>query len=83
MFFVVSLSNSFLPQVVGIMDFGLAKVADLIIKYVITQAVNPESHISFSEAINQDSGRTTEVVLKMVPSFDPEVNLVHEMILFL
>ncbi|KAL8131166.1 hypothetical protein AgCh_007189 [Apium graveolens] len=60
-------------DVVGIMDFGLAKVADLIIKYVITQAVNPESHISFSEEINQDSGRTTEVVLKMVPSFDHEL----------
>lgn len=65
------------------MDFGLGKIADLIIKYVITQAVNPESHISFSEEINQDSGHIDEVVLKMIPSSDPEVNLVHEMIIFL
>ncbi|KAK1405474.1 centromere/kinetochore protein zw10-like [Heracleum sosnowskyi] len=60
-------------DVVGVMDFGLAKVADLIIKYVISRAVNPESHISFSEEMNQDSGCTTEVVLKMVPSFEPEL----------
>lgn len=65
------------------MDFGLGKIADLIIKYVITQAVNPESHISFSEEINQDSGHIDEVVLKMIPSFDPEVNIVHDMIIFL
>lgn len=70
----------YLPQVVGVMDFGLAKVADLMIKYVITQAVNPESHISFSEGMNQDSGRSTEVILKMVQSSAPEVNLVHELI---
>ncbi|KAK1355755.1 hypothetical protein POM88_049011 [Heracleum sosnowskyi] len=61
-------------DVVGVMDFGLAKVVDLIIKYVITQAVNPESHISFSEEMIQDSGRKTEVVLKMVPSFEPKRN---------
>ncbi|KAL1821764.1 hypothetical protein ACET3Z_016633 [Daucus carota] len=60
-------------DVVGVMDFGLGKIADLIIKYVITQAVNPESHISFSEEINQDSGHIDEVVLKMIPSFDPEL----------
>ncbi|KAK1359167.1 hypothetical protein POM88_043641 [Heracleum sosnowskyi] len=60
-------------DVVGVMDFGLAKVVDLIIKYVITQAVNPESHISFSEEMIQDSGRKTEVVLKMVPSFEPKL----------
>ncbi|KAK1356914.1 hypothetical protein POM88_050170 [Heracleum sosnowskyi] len=60
-------------DVVGVMDFGLAKVVDLIIKYVITQAVNPESHISFSEEMIQDSRRKTEVVLKMVPSFEPKL----------
>lgn len=59
-------------DVVGVMDFGLAKIADLMIKYVITQAVNPEFHTFFSEEINQDSGHITEVVLKIVPSFDPE-----------
>ncbi|KAK2979032.1 hypothetical protein RJ640_013666 [Escallonia rubra] len=57
-------------EVVGILDYGLAKVADLFIKHVITPAVNHVPHISFVEELNQDSKSTTEVVLKMVLSSD-------------
>lgn len=56
-------------QVVGILDYGLAKVADLIIKHVISQAVNCGSSSSFMEETNQDS-----MMLKIV-SCHPKVNL--------
>ncbi|CAK9134758.1 unnamed protein product [Ilex paraguariensis] len=60
-------------DVLGILDYGLAKVADLIIKYVITPTVNCGMHVSFVEEINQPSGHTTEVVLKIIPSSDPKI----------
>ncbi|KAK3022010.1 hypothetical protein RJ639_045171 [Escallonia herrerae] len=59
-------------EVVGILDYGLAKVADLFIKHVVTPAVNHVPHTSFVEELNQDSKSTTEVVLKMVLSSDPK-----------
>lgn len=65
------------------MDYGIAKVADLMIKYVITPAVNSGSRTSFLEEIKQDSGQISEVVLKIVPSFDPKVNLIFGMVTFM
>ena len=58
---------------VGILDYGLAKVADLIIKHVITPVVNRGSPISFVEEVNQDSKEMTEAILKIVPAIDPKV----------
>ena len=55
------------------MDYGLAKVADLIIKHVITPVVKRGSAISFVEEVNQDSKEMTEAILKIVPSIDPKV----------
>ncbi|KAK9284581.1 hypothetical protein L1049_023757 [Liquidambar formosana] len=60
-------------DVVGVLDYGLAKVADLMIKYVITPAVNYRSPISFVEERNQDSEQMTGVILKIVPSTDPKI----------
>ena len=60
---------------VGILDYGLAKVADMMIKFVITPAVNFSSRVSFAEEINQVAGHKTEVILKLIPSSDPKVNL--------
>ncbi|KAK7276490.1 hypothetical protein RIF29_17630 [Crotalaria pallida] len=48
---------------VGILEYGLAKFADLTIKYVITPFVNCERPVSFLEEFNQESS-----VLKIVPS---------------
>ncbi|KAK3038916.1 hypothetical protein RJ639_027544 [Escallonia herrerae] len=64
-------------EVVGILDYGLAKVADLFIKHVVTPAVNHVPHTSFVEELNQDSKSTTEVVLKMVLSSDPKSLIVY------
>jgi centromere/kinetochore protein ZW10 len=50
-------------EVVGILEYGLAKVADLMIKYVITPLINRGQPLSFLEESNQDSA-----VLKIVPS---------------
>ena len=59
---------------VGILDYGLAKVADLLIKYVMSPALNSGSPCSFVEEINEDSGCVTEAVLNIVISSDPKVN---------
>ncbi|KAF7140520.1 hypothetical protein RHSIM_Rhsim06G0169400 [Rhododendron simsii] len=62
-------------EVVGILDYGFAKVADKMIKYVIAPALKCQSHVSFAEEMNQESGRVSEAILKIVPSFDPKCNL--------
>ena len=54
----------------GILDYGLAKVADLMIKYVVSAAVNYRSPASFVEDLVQDSEVITGAVIKIVPSHD-------------
>ncbi|GFP90896.1 centromere/kinetochore protein zw10 homolog [Phtheirospermum japonicum] len=54
-------------DVAGILDYGLAKIADLIIKYVLTPVVSC-TVTPFIEEINKDLGHVPEAVLKMVPS---------------
>lgn len=58
---------------VGMMDYGLAKVADLMIKHVIAPVVSFRSTIVV-ELINQDSGNGAEANLKILPSADPNVD---------
>uniref|UniRef100_M1BNQ7 ATZW10 n=3 Tax=Solanum tuberosum TaxID=4113 RepID=M1BNQ7_SOLTU len=58
---------------VGIMDFGLAKVADLMIKHVIVPVVSFRSTIVV-EWINQESGNGVKANLKICPSADPNVD---------
>lgn len=60
-------------NVVGILDYGLAKVADLIIKYVVTPAVNQGSPILFVEELDRDPKEMTEAALKMMPSVEPKI----------
>ncbi|KAL3337663.1 hypothetical protein AABB24_030004 [Solanum stoloniferum] len=55
---------------VGIMDYGLAKVADLMIKHVIMPVVSFRSTIVV-EWINQESGNGVKANLKILPSADP------------
>lgn len=59
---------------VGILDYGLAKVADKMIKYVIAPVVKFQSHVSFAEEMNQVNGHISEAILRIVPSSDPKVN---------
>lgn len=60
---------------VGILDYGLSKVADLIIKYVVTPVVNHGVPVSFVEELTQDSKEMTEAVLNILPT--GKVNIVH------
>ncbi|KAI7734811.1 hypothetical protein M8C21_017784 [Ambrosia artemisiifolia] len=53
--------------VVGILDYGLAKVADLMTRHVITPAVGSISHSFSVEEQKLDSGDITEAVLRITP----------------
>ncbi|CAL5190270.1 unnamed protein product [Lathyrus oleraceus] len=55
-------------EVVGILEYGLAKVADLMIKYVIIPFINRGQPLSFIDESNQDSA-----VLKIVPRPDSKL----------
>ncbi|XP_073296675.1 centromere/kinetochore protein zw10 homolog isoform X1 [Primulina huaijiensis] len=58
-----------------ILDYGLAKVADLIIKHTITPVVSARATPSLIEDTDQDLDRIPEAVLKIVPSSNPEARL--------
>ncbi|KAH9793478.1 Centromere/kinetochore protein zw10-like [Citrus sinensis] len=60
-------------EVVGILDYGLAKVADLKIKYVISPAVSYGSPITFVEELNPGPEKMSEAILRMVPSVDDKI----------
>ncbi|BFG26025.1 hypothetical protein CerSpe_122990 [Prunus speciosa] len=60
-------------DVVGILDYGLAKVADLMIKHVISPALNFGAPMSFVAEVNPASQVMTEVTLNIVPSSDPKI----------
>ncbi|KAL0354259.1 UNVERIFIED_CONTAM: Centromere/kinetochore protein zw10 [Sesamum angustifolium] len=60
-------------EVADILDYGLARIADLITKYVFTPVVSCRAIPSFTEETNQDLGHASEAVLKLVPSVDTEV----------
>ncbi|XP_071906586.1 centromere/kinetochore protein zw10 homolog isoform X3 [Coffea arabica] len=51
---------------VGILDYGLARVADLMIKHIIARAVSCRSSVSVVEEISEDQGPTSEAVLTIV-----------------
>ncbi|KAE8671075.1 Centromere/kinetochore protein zw10-like protein [Hibiscus syriacus] len=57
----------------GILDYSLAKAADLIIKHAITPAANYESPVAFEEDVSQGSEGISEAVLKILPSQDHNV----------
>ncbi|XVF21059.1 hypothetical protein REPUB_Repub12eG0057800 [Reevesia pubescens] len=60
-------------DVAGILDYSLAKPADLIIKHVITPAVNYQFPVTFLEDVNQGSEGIIEAVLKILPSQDRKI----------
>jgi centromere/kinetochore protein ZW10 len=64
-------------EVVGILEYGLAKVADLMIKYVITPLINRGQPLSFLEESNQDSA-----VLKIVPSTESKLEYLDGELLY-
>ncbi|XP_050383392.1 centromere/kinetochore protein zw10 homolog [Argentina anserina] len=60
-------------DVVGILNYGLSKVGDLMIKHVISPALNFGVPVSFVIEINSNSETMTEAVLKIEPLNDPKI----------
>lgn len=56
------------------MDYGLAKIADLMIKNAVPLAVNYGSPVSFVEEFVQDAEVMTGAMLKIVPLREPKVD---------
>lgn len=69
-------------EVAGVLDYGLAKIADLITKYVFTPVVSCRANPIVEEEINPDVGHATEAVLKMVPSAEPKGSKVDGEIMY-
>ncbi|KAL0307150.1 UNVERIFIED_CONTAM: Centromere/kinetochore protein zw10, partial [Sesamum radiatum] len=69
-------------DVADILDYGLARIADLITKYVFTPVVSSRAIPSFTEETNQDLGHASEAVLKLVPSVDTEGNKVDGEVMY-
>lgn len=69
-------------DVAGVLDYGLAKIADLITKHVFTPVVSCRANPTVEEEINQDVDHATEAVLKMVPSDVSEDNMVDGEIMY-
>ncbi|KAK4492826.1 hypothetical protein RD792_000151 [Penstemon davidsonii] len=63
-------------DIAGILINGLAKIADLITKYVFIPVVNRKETPLFNESNDQSLGHVSEAVLKMVTSVDHESNKV-------
>lgn len=59
---------------VGLLDYGLARVADLMIKYIVTLVINCGSPIAFVEELSKNSEKTVEAILKIERCSSAEVN---------
>ncbi|ESQ51881.1 hypothetical protein EUTSA_v10016293mg [Eutrema salsugineum] len=60
-------------EVIGMLDYGLAKAADSIFKHVITPAVTHASTFVAVEDSSKTSGEITEAILKLDQSSDHKV----------
>nr|XP_043620599.1 centromere/kinetochore protein zw10 homolog isoform X2 [Erigeron canadensis] len=60
-------------DVVGILDYGLAKVADLMTRYVISPALRSGYHSFSVEEQKVDSGEVAEVVLRITAPSAPQI----------
>ncbi|KAL8474248.1 hypothetical protein ACS0TY_030899 [Phlomoides rotata] len=70
-------------DVAGILNYGLAKIADLVTKYVLAPVVSLRANPTVIEEINQDVAHVTGAVLKLDPSVDPKGNRVDGEIMYL
>ncbi|XP_047946619.1 centromere/kinetochore protein zw10 homolog isoform X2 [Salvia hispanica] len=70
-------------DVAGVLDYGLAKIADLITKYVFTPVVSCKAIPIVEEGENnQDPGHVKEAVLKMSLSVESEGNKVDGKLMY-
>ncbi|KFK31100.1 hypothetical protein AALP_AA6G068100 [Arabis alpina] len=64
-------------EVIGMLDYGLAKAADSIFKHVITPAVTHPSSFIAVEDSSKTSGEITEAILKLEKSSDHQIEDVN------
>ncbi|KAL9270956.1 Centromere/kinetochore protein zw10-like protein [Drosera capensis] len=60
-------------DVLDILDYGLARTADSIIKHVIGPAMNLKAPASFIVEANENSGENCHAVLRILPYLGPEI----------
>ncbi|CAI9089953.1 OLC1v1024611C3 [Oldenlandia corymbosa var. corymbosa] len=53
---------------VGVLDYGLARVADMMIKHVVSPAIGRRACITVVDGVAEDDQKTTETVLNVVSS---------------
>ncbi|GAB2256827.1 hypothetical protein Droror1_Dr00022886 [Drosera rotundifolia] len=61
-------------DVLDILDYGLARTADSIIKHVIDPAMNLKVPASFIVEANKNSGENCDAVLRILPYLGSEIN---------
>lgn len=66
-------------QIIGVLDYGLAKIADSMIKHVINPTVINGSVDIFIEEPDEASVEKCEAVLKLLPSSERQVYYFHHM----
>ncbi|RWR79515.1 centromere/kinetochore protein zw10 isoform X1 [Cinnamomum micranthum f. kanehirae] len=69
-------------DIVGVLDYGLAKVADLMIKYVIIPTIRDGSSTVLVEAVNQNSDQKDGAILSLVSSSDFQVDCLNGAAIF-
>ncbi|XP_008799437.2 centromere/kinetochore protein zw10 homolog [Phoenix dactylifera] len=62
-------------EVVDVLDYGLAKMADLMIKYVMVPATSKRSINILVEQLNQDSDGKSEAILSLISSSEVQESL--------
>lgn len=60
-------------ELIGVLDYGLAKVADLFVKFVVIPTISNGSRFDFVEETNRHSSEMDEAVLGLILSSDSEV----------
>ncbi|XP_068668194.1 centromere/kinetochore protein zw10 homolog [Aristolochia californica] len=59
-------------EILGVIDYGLAKVADLMIKYIMIPTISNGFAVLFVEEIDEDHDKRVESVLKVVTTSDSQ-----------
>ncbi|KAF5199546.1 Centromere/kinetochore protein zw10-like protein [Thalictrum thalictroides] len=62
-------------EVIGVIDYGLAKVADLIVKFVVIPTVSNGSRFDFVEELDQETMEKDEAILGLVSSSGSQVDI--------
>ncbi|XP_020102327.1 centromere/kinetochore protein zw10 homolog isoform X2 [Ananas comosus] len=59
-------------EIVDVLDYGMAKIADLMIKHVMVPAISNSSVVVSVEVLNQEAVEKPEAILNVVPSLESQ-----------